>query len=508
MREDRPSIGTSRPRRAGMAVVYCSLVLVLLLGMCGLTVDLGLLMASHGQLQGVADAAAKAAAKEMLLRKTNQDATAAAVAIVNQHNSLSGAQVAVNIPPTQGQYAGNSRYVQVTVTSDTPTYFIQAVPGVAPQQTIGATAVAGLEDVPVQAIIFALDRDARPGLDVRGTGSIRALGNVFVNSEGGGLDETGSPSLTQQEGMSPYAAVGGADGSTNSFFVLGNVFVVGGVKDPSRFKDVLLPTGPTPLRCNRIPVPDPLVDLPVPSAANGVLGPPEGIEDLEITINSATDYEIPSELQEVWENEWVDANGTIFLPPGVYKKIHITGGKVVFRPGIFVFKATEASEPALKVTGGTVEGLGVMLYFTDDTNYDPTTGGADAGDPYDPFGLSSPGPPSSSTPTIEIDAPARFTAINTGSFPYSVSPGVFNGMVVYQRRTLTRPLHLRVQTGGNLEGLVYAKWAEIEIKGGGGIYDGRYVARQVSFSSGESITQIRHSGKGPAVRVPRVFLVE
>ena len=185
-----PKGGRGR-RRLGAILVWCALLLVVLIGMVGLVIDGALMMAAHRQAQNAADAAALAAAMDLMLGRSLADATASATTYVTDpnHNNLPSATVVVNTPPTQGAYAGASDYVEAIVTYPIPTFFIHVLPGIEQGQTVGGRAVAGSELVAAGDGVMVLDPNTWPGLDVSGGGAIKVVGRVIVNSEGGGVDE-------------------------------------------------------------------------------------------------------------------------------------------------------------------------------------------------------------------------------------------------------------------------------------------------------------------------------
>src|SRR3954454_16353152 len=103
MRSRRPPSSSAR-RRPGKTLVMFALLLPVLLGMVGLVIDCGLLMAAHREAQNAADAAAMAAAMANL---TGQgEPRAVATALVTQHNGLSSATLdTFNNPPASGPHA-------------------------------------------------------------------------------------------------------------------------------------------------------------------------------------------------------------------------------------------------------------------------------------------------------------------------------------------------------------------------------------------------------------------
>jgi Flp pilus assembly protein TadG len=108
------------------------LVLSVLLGCCGLALDIGLLELKQVQLQNAADAAALGASFQMEREEASTSASAiadyttAAVAEAGQNgfvNNVNGVKVVVNMPPTTGLYTANQAAVMVTVSQPVSTIF-------------------------------------------------------------------------------------------------------------------------------------------------------------------------------------------------------------------------------------------------------------------------------------------------------------------------------------------------------------------------------------------------
>src|SRR5690606_21970258 len=104
--------------------------------------------------------------------------------------------------------------------------------------------------------------------------------------------------------------------------------------------------GRSPVRANRLPVPDPLIELPVPTLAadpsnvSNVLHGGMRIADLPL-INP------PRTLQ-----------------PGVYDYLQIVSGDVTLRPGVYIIRSVDPlTGIALSILGGTVRAEGVMFYI-------------------------------------------------------------------------------------------------------------------------------------------------
>src|SRR5262249_18089577 len=116
-----PDTFSDRLERSGKTLVVFVLLLPVLVGWVGLTIDGGLLLWEHRQAQNAADAAALAAARDKLAGRSDSTALATANTYIQQYNGLSGAPDLVagqtfNIPPKQGAYAGKTQYIEVIVT--------------------------------------------------------------------------------------------------------------------------------------------------------------------------------------------------------------------------------------------------------------------------------------------------------------------------------------------------------------------------------------------------------
>ena len=387
-----------------------------LLGMAGLVIDAGFLMAHHRHVQNAADAAATAAAMHLLRGQTLADATITAETFVHTHNALPAAAVEINFPPSQGPYAtgGIGTYVEAIVTDSRNTFLIHVLPGVNRAKTVQARAVAGFEAVTAGEGVMVLDPTAIPGLNVSGQGVIRVNGRVVVNSEGGGIDEYGVPVETGNNGV---AASAGQPNSDNGIFAV-TIDVVGGVDNPELFYGYN-EGDPSPLACHQPPEPDPLLYLPVPTTASGV--DPTRRGDVSMTNNNVTGLETDVSGQnfqavggEVLGDGHVALPEEVILHPGIYDKIAIEGGVVHFIPGIYVLASQKQNQDVLKITGGEARFDGPMFYVTGD-NYDPVSGWPDTTD----FDDSPPAPDRALLGRVTINAEMHFSPINTDTYNYS-----------------------------------------------------------------------------------------
>jgi hypothetical protein len=324
-------------------------------------------------------------------------------------------------------------------------------------------------------------------LDVTGGGTLRVLGSVIVNSEGGGVDENYDP---VELGTRGYAAVGGHQPDPTTGVFASDLRIVGGVDRPDDFHNVDPAGSDDVLRCRQVPMPDPLLHLPVPTESNGVnktfRGSPRSTE------NNPT-LDDPSGENYI-ETDPDTGEQTMVLHPGIYESIDITGGDVRFEPGIYVLTCVKKNQATLKMTGGTVTAESVMFYNTGG-NYDPLSGWPDYLDGDNP-------PPH--------DDGAYFGAVTVNASmalsPLEDETSPFNAMLFYQRRRNTAPLNIEGNADdGYLGGTLYGKWAPVKIAGQG-TYDAHFIVGSIDVT-GQGVVTVHYAGEELA-RAPRVFLVE
>ncbi len=318
--------GITRRRREAKILIVSAMLLPVLLGMVGLVIDGGIMMASYRQVYNAADAAALAAAMDKARGKSNADAIATATVFVKEHNKLAKASpLTINIPPASGPYAGDSKYVEAIIGQPVTTTFIHILKSVKQEQSVTARAVAGVEPVsPGQGVItLGSAPKGGKGLQVTGGATLSVDGGILVNAEGGSAGFATNNSVVQAR----------------------DIQVVGGVNNPDNFK-AYTSGDRSPLNTGATPAPDPLENLAAPTTASGV----------NPTVRSST----------------VGKSGTTTFNPGIYTSdISVSNGNtVVFNEGIYVFKGA-----SLKVTGGSVStaGKGAMFYLTS-SKYDPASG--------------------------------------------------------------------------------------------------------------------------------------
>jgi Flp pilus assembly protein TadG len=492
---------TARKRR-GAILIWTALILLGLLGMVGLVIDSGFMMVSFRHSHNAADAAAMAAAMDMLYGKTNAEAitTGETFAKGAGYNNLPGATVTINIPPSSGNYAGSSNYAEAIVSSPKPTYFIHVLPGVPQGHTTVGRAVAGFESVAAGEGVVALNPNAKPGLKISGGGSLCVEGAVLVNSTGGGVDENGN---TVGNGLD------GASASNNTSVKADQIMISGGVNNPDNFQsnppgDDVLDAGTQAL------YPDPLNYMPTPTTSNGVFDVDRGAP---LATSGGLALNNPNDANHVHgggpnfiENPGA-ANETMVLHPGIYTEIKITGGIVRFEPGIYVLRPSAQGNTAfsLDITGGDVTADNLMFYNTGST-YDPVTGAPDNGDFTVPL-TPEPSAPAGNFGDIKINASFTFCGLDSTLYsPGGIDVSDFDNMLFYQRRLSVAEMQIEGNSSaGNLKGTLYAKFGEVKISGQG-TYDAQFIVGSMDITGQGDIT-IQYNGSGVA-KAPQVFLVQ
>ncbi len=453
-------IRSRREGRKGTILVVMALLLAVMVAMVGIVLDGGQLMLTHRRCQNAADAGATAAALEILRGRSNGEAGAVATTFAQQYNGMSAATVAVNIPPASGPHAGDSRYVEVLVDDPVATRLIQVLGGPT-TRTVSARAVAGWEPVNINGLVMALNGAARPGLRMTGNGSLKVNGTVFVNSNGGGLNEYGQPI---NNGNSGNAIETSGNGSIQAV----DVESVGGVNDPSKITNYDSGSSQSPLHTGVAPQSDPFEFLPPPTTANGAV---------------ATNYGA------------VKLSGTqsVTLSPGVYTSISATSNvTVTMQPGIYVITGGGVSLSG----NATLSGSGIMLYNTG-SDYNVNTGLPDSGD-----GSSS--PPAGGNPTFGALSITGNGSLNLTSYTNAASP--YDGLLFYQRRLNTQTMDLSGNAAlDSMKGTVYAKWATLNLSGNGTM-NTQFVVGEVNFTGNGTLTI--EEGNQHYADSDRVFLVE
>jgi Flp pilus assembly protein TadG len=447
--------------RSGKVLVLFAVVLPALLAIAGLVLDGGGLLNESRKAQHAADAAATAAARSLQDGQSAWEAVQVAEEYVHEFNNLPDATVAVSLPPTTGPYAGDADAVEVEVFQPTQSHFLKFL-GRRTSPTVRSRAVARYEPATAGAALVVLDPDPSPlgipaiggllpalptllaGFEIIGTSRVRVDGAVLVNTTWGGFDENGD--RAGERPGPPYALL--APGLLSSQTLQArDIRVVGGVDHPDNYGHFVGGES-SPLRANRLPVPDPLIDLPTPTTVadptrvSGTLRGGVRIADLPLLSPPRT------------------------LSPGVYDYLQIVSGTVTFTPGVYIIRSVDPlTQIALNITGGRITANGVMFYITNSPGYTPGAGLPDAGDGDTP--PPTPGVTTLLPSTVIVGAvlanASTFRGINAPGSPY-------DGVLIFQRRQDRRPIVLMndVLLGGDdFHGVIYAKWGHVILSGSG-----------------------------------------
>jgi hypothetical protein len=486
----------ARKRRRGIVLVLLVVALPALIGIVGLVLDVSLMSALQQDLQHATDAASTAAAMDLMLGADEAHARLTADEYIHVRNQMPTASVVVNIPPATGPYAGDSGFVETIATQIYTTRFMHVLGG-AREREVKTRSVAGRRAATAGAAIVVLDPAPQPlsisgippllpalptllgGLEVLGLGRVRVDGAVLVNTTWGGVDENGNVAGNSQ---GPPYAVSCTPLIQLTRLEARDIRVAGGVDDPNNYRSFAAGAA-SPLRANRLPSPDPLIDLPVPTES----ADPANVSSVLRGTQSVAGLPLLSP--------------PVVLQPGVYDWIQVLSGSAVFQPGVYVIRGKNpATQLALNIAGGTVTAEGVMFYITNSAGYSPATGGPDSADATDP----SPPP---TVPTLLPSVVINAALANSSFSPISSAQSPYHGILLFQRRQDSRPivlLHQNLLLGGSISGTIYSKWGHALFVGSGN-YDLRFVAGTVRILSLLDMTIAPSTLLPPA---HDVFLVE
>src|SRR5688572_18915994 len=153
-------------RQKGSLTTMMALILPVGLAATGLVIDLGHMYSYKREMQNAADAAAVAAVQEWRQENWSSYADAAREdAALNGFDEADGAEVEVNVPPTEGTKAGDNTYLEVIVRKPAPLYFMKLFREEEPM--VVARSVAGM--MPTDACLYVLDPHSEGALTVAGS---------------------------------------------------------------------------------------------------------------------------------------------------------------------------------------------------------------------------------------------------------------------------------------------------------------------------------------------------
>ena len=192
-----------RSKRKGVIVITFALGTFMLCGFAGLALDVTYLQMWKRKAQTAADAAAQSAAIELKRTRSSSSASSAALSDAAANGFVHGvdATVTVQNPPASGGHAGDTKFAQIFVSKDAPTYFMRVFGRDA--VTVGASAVSGLAQM--DPCVFVMDPTINNSMQLGGGPNVQMSCGIQINSN--------SPSALQ--------VTGGAVVNTLSFNVVG-----------------------------------------------------------------------------------------------------------------------------------------------------------------------------------------------------------------------------------------------------------------------------------------------
>jgi Flp pilus assembly protein TadG len=500
--------------RPGKILIICAVLFPVLLGLVGLVIDGGRLMAAQRQAQNAADAGARAGAlalQQLASNATQGKILAAAQAVVYKssatpNNGLPDGSLTVNWPPTvSAYYSGNNNFVEAVIAYPISTYFIQVL-GIANTQTANARAVAGVITESVGADVVILD-PTKPGLSVQGSNASLAVNaGILVASMLDGVTTIPVQPGVLTKGSQAAASAGGTQAIAPVTAPL--MRVSGGVDSITNFDNSpAFNAGPPPsggvlkLDAGTADPPfDPLINLKTPTTANGVNNTQM---DLDPQKNKAVGVVLQQNNSSgiFPPNTMTTVNGVTYatLNPGIYSDIQINAGaNVTFNPGIYVLRPNpNSNNTGLGINSGAITGTGVMFYITG-SDYVPSTGAPD--------NLDNSGATNSVPVTPNPANNTRFATVSfQGNPTVNLSPATFDTwpMLFYQRRW--NPNTVDIRSSPSLNGIIYAQWANFSLAGQG-TYNFAIVVGTMSVN-GQAIVNLPPFG-GFTVQQHKVYLVE
>ena len=298
--------------RSGAVLIYMAFMLPVVLGVSGLSVDVGLWYANKRVAQAAADAGAVAGALEIM--RLNQDpdqpditeaeiqAIATAIASDNGYHSSEGDTIEVNYPPKYGTYAGAGDGVEVIVRRPA-SVFLAGILMDEDQITVAGRAVA-VVDVK-DTCMWALNPTVKNAIKVAGGAQVELPCGIMSNSnepdESIGVGGGGCLTATK------IKVAGGANGDCYKPKALTQVHHVN----------------------------DPFANMDMP-----YFGDCDNKD--KIKVNSGDE---------------------VTLTPGVYcGSIDVSGGTLNFEPGEYILDGA-----GLNISGGEVSGTDVSFYLTEES---------------------------------------------------------------------------------------------------------------------------------------------
>jgi Flp pilus assembly protein TadG len=317
----RRLVGDFRRDTSGVLAILVVLMIPVMAGMMGLSVDVGLWYAAKRGLQNAADAGALAGGTELANGGDSSaiTSTVTADAVRNGYDSTTDT-LTINNPPLAGANAGNDGSVEVEIVRALPLFFSSVF--LDRDMTARVRAVVNTEFVD-EFCILGLDPTAAKAVNVFGTGAATLDCGIAVNSSAdNALNVGGSASIS----VTTVTTVGGVDVSSNG----------------------TLDTDAAPRRGGAVD--DPYDDLAIPTFD------PDDCED------DSTGRDGGNNAYTAVDGETLEANSGVFVICG---GLSVSSGDTLFMdPGTYIIDQGD-----FKINGGaSVIGEGVTIILTSSGN--------------------------------------------------------------------------------------------------------------------------------------------
>ena len=180
------------------------IVLSLLIGFCGLAIDVGMLELKKVQLQNAADAAVLGAVYEHGRGTTNwkKDGGLADAGLNGFTNAVNNVTVAIYNPPASGSFSSNTNAVQAVVTQQVGPSFMGG------SYTLAAQAVSLLPPPP--CLMYLLSTTANNTLNISANSTLTSACSVYI---GLNINEDSSSTITTTGSNTGFNVVGSASSS-------------------------------------------------------------------------------------------------------------------------------------------------------------------------------------------------------------------------------------------------------------------------------------------------------
>jgi hypothetical protein len=411
-----------------------------------------MLLVTYRQTQNAADAAATAAAMDLLNGLSVATAQATGQTYVQTYNNLSSANVTINIPPTSGPNAGADTYAEAIISYPYSTTGFIRLLGIGSSVTVTARAVGGYAPAPMQVGLIALQQapSGGKGISVSGGAVLSVDGQVEDNSTDShqALDVSGGSIL--------YAT---------------KVSVSGGSDSTSGVQNYPSGGGTSPLHQNTgVRYGDPLANLPNPTTSNGV-------------VNAYYSWN-GSSLQSATspQNVTINPGATATLQPGIYQSITVQGGgSAVFTSGIYVLAGGGMTISGSSTVSNTTGGV---MFYNSAFNYDAANGADGSAPSFGPINISG-------------GSSFNLTGLT------STANSTFSGMLVFQDRFNAQNMAVSGGSSTGIGGTIYAPVANVTVSGGS-TFNSQFIVGSLTVSGGSSRVQITP----PQSQGTLVYLVE